>query len=155
MELIPSRVILHCSATPDYPDSSKKYDLFGAADIKQWHVNERGWSDIGYHFVIRRTGVIEQGRSIKIQGAHCLGQNRDSLGVCLIGTRWPTEEQIKSLIRLFRQVRRSFKIEASDWFGHYEFNSNKTCPGFSMHLFRELLQYGIKHEKAAVEKSKC
>lgn len=152
MSFKPTRVILHCAATPDYPDDSKKYDLFGAADIKVWHVKERGFSDIGYHYVVRRTGEIESGRPLDRKGAHTLHHNHDSIGVCWVGTRWPTLKQVKALIKLHRQINRSLNIPIGRWFGHNEFTKTKTCPGFSMHLFREFLSYGLKQEKRAMEK---
>ena len=55
------------------------------ATIKKWHVDERGWSDIGYHFVIRRNGLVEAGRDIKLSGAHARQVNGTSVGVCMVG----------------------------------------------------------------------
>ena len=52
-------IVIHCADTPDDRD----VDM---ATIKKWHVEERGWSDIGYHFVIRRNGLVEAGRDIKL-----------------------------------------------------------------------------------------
>lgn len=135
----PTRVFLHCAATPDYPEGDAKYDLFGAADIDAWH-KQRGFDEIGYHFVIRRTGEIEKGRSILKKGAHVKGCNFNSIGICYIGTRWPTKEQVKSIIKLYRKIYNSYKINYDNWYGHYEENKSKTCPGFSMHLFRELMR---------------
>jgi len=56
----------------------------GAKKIRQWH-KLRGWSDIGYHYVIRRDGRIELGRPIEQVGAHVKGHNSDSIGVCMVG----------------------------------------------------------------------
>ena len=140
MELKPKRVILHCAATPDYPDSSKKYDLYGAADIDVWH-KKNGWNGIGYHYVIRRTGEIEGGRPTDEVGAHCKGENHDSIGVCYVGTRWPTQEQVKALVRLYRKIKGEFGISYEDWYGHREFNRRKTCPGVSIELVRELFEF--------------
>lgn len=151
MSFKPTRVILHCAATPDYPEDSKRYDLFGATDIDAWH-KARGWSGCGYHFVIRRTGVIEKGRPLDRKGAHTRGHNHDSVGVCWVGTRWPTYRQVKAMIKLHRQIARSLKIPVTKWFGHNEFTKSKTCPGFSMHLFREFLKYGLKQKKKSLEK---
>ena len=44
-----------------------------------------GWSDIGYHFVIRRNGSVVKGRNIKDSGAHVAGHNADSIGICMVG----------------------------------------------------------------------
>jgi hypothetical protein len=141
----PKRVFLHCSATPDYPEESSRFDLFGAADIDAWH-RKRGWSEIGYHYVVRRPGTIEEGdRHWSEYGAHVKGENKDTLGVCYIGTRWPTQKQINSLIAVFTMIWRKFGIHSDNWFGHYEFDKRKTCPGISMHLIREVL--GLELER--------
>lgn len=73
-----NEIILHCSATPSTMD-------IGADTIRDWHVNGNGWSDIGYHIVIRRDGTIEDGRPINKIGSHCYGRNRHSIGICLVG----------------------------------------------------------------------
>ena len=56
----------------------------GATEIRQWHI-KRGWSDIGYAIVIRRDGRIEWGRHCDDVGAHVVGHNHHSIGVCMIG----------------------------------------------------------------------
>ena len=70
-------IVVHCSATRTGQD-------IGAADIDRWH-RDRGWSRIGYHFVIRLDGAVEAGRELDAVGAHCKGHNRVSVGVCLVG----------------------------------------------------------------------
>jgi N-acetyl-anhydromuramyl-L-alanine amidase AmpD len=71
-------IVVHCSATRAASD-------IGADEIRQWHVKDNGWSDIGYHAVIRRDGDIELGRHFDVAGAHVQGQNMRSVGVCLVG----------------------------------------------------------------------
>ena len=71
-------IVVHGSFTKPSMD-------IGAAEITDWHVNDNGWSDIGYHHVIRRNGVIEPGRDEATQGAHASNVNSHSLGVCLVG----------------------------------------------------------------------
>lgn len=70
-------IIIHCSATPCGTD-------FTAADIDRWH-RQRSFNGIGYHFVIRLDGTIEDGRPIGKPGAHCIGWNNRSIGICYIG----------------------------------------------------------------------
>jgi len=136
----PRRVILHCSDTPDFPYEIGDFDRYGATDIDSWH-RARGFDAIGYHFVVRRSGVIECGRDIDQIGAHCLGLNKDSIGVCYIGRKDPTRAQMRELLNLYVMIKRSRKIGFSDWLGHNESNRYKTCPGFSMSVFRELLRW--------------
>ena len=73
-----NRIILHCSATPEGEHISTE-------TIRDWHVNKRGWSDIGYHFVVLLDGTIEAGRPLDRVGAHTKGHNEDSIGICIVG----------------------------------------------------------------------
>lgn len=68
---------VHCAYTKPSQD-------IGAETIRQWH-KDKGWSDIGYHFVIRRDGTLETGREFHRQGAHVAGHNHNSVGICLVG----------------------------------------------------------------------
>lgn len=70
-------LVVHCSVTPEDMD-------IGAKEIKMWHV-QRGWLDIGYHYVIKRDGDVEKGRNDNSPGAHARGFNNKSLGICLVG----------------------------------------------------------------------
>jgi len=129
----PKRVILHCSATPD-----ARSGHVNAALIDEWH-KARGWSGIGYHYVVCRDGKIEVGRKEGSMGAHTKGHNRDTIGICYAGTQYPTAPQIESLIELYDEINSRHDISWKDWHGHYEF-TNKLCPGFSMNVFRTLLR---------------
>ena len=137
-------IILHCSATKENAD-------FSAADIKKWHL-QRGFKNIGYHYVIRLDGTVEAGRKEDEIGAHCLGHNKDSLGICYIGgldsngtpkdTR--TNEQKKSLVKLVLKLMKKYNISIENVRGHYEF-ANKVCPSFKIEKFRnELRQYEME-----------
>ncbi len=124
-------IIIHCSYTP------VSYDI-GASHIREWHTKERGWSDIGYHYIIKLDGTIELGRPIDKMGAHCRGHNRNSIAICYIGgmgidrKSWKdtrTQEQIKSLESLVNSLKTVFNISKVS--GHNEY-SNKTCPCFNV-----------------------
>jgi N-acetylmuramoyl-L-alanine amidase len=101
-------IVIHCSA------SLPKHDI-GVEEITQMHLN-RGWSDVGYHFIIKQDGTIEVGRPIESIGAHALGYNRNSVGVCYVGgldengkasdTR--TDEQIIALEELINDLLAQF-----------------------------------------------
>ncbi len=71
-------LVVHCAATK--PSMHVK-----ASTIRNWHVNERGWSDIGYHWFIRRNGFLEPGRDESLVGSHAKGFNSESIAVCLAG----------------------------------------------------------------------
>lgn len=122
-------IIVHCSATPEGKD-------FTVADIKRWHL-ARGFSDIGYHYVIYRDGSIHTGRDESIIGAHCTGHNTNSIGVCYIGgcvsngktpkdTR--TEAQKVSLLKLLSELKK--KYPEAKVYPHYKFAA-KACPSFN------------------------
>lgn len=116
------KLIVHCS------DTSNELDIT-VEEIRSWHL-ERGWKDIGYHYVIYRDGTIHLGRPVSEIGAHCRGHNRGSIGVCLIGKDEFTPEQFKSLKNLWRGLKNIFhdlRIK-----GHRDFTDLKTCPNFEV-----------------------
>ena len=140
MSFKPNKVVLHCSATKDYPLGHPKIDSVDAAIIRGWHVNENGWQDIGYHFVIKRSGGVEIGRKENVQGAHAYGLNSTSFGVCLIGNNHFTYNQIQALLKLYAYLYKHHKISWDHWKGHYEVSDRKSCPNVSMEVVRELLR---------------
>ena len=123
-------LIIHCSATRPGMD-------IGAKEIRNWHVNDNGWNDIGYHDVIRRDGTIEPGRDKAVAGAHCAGYNANSIGVCMVGgiddqgkaSANFTDKQWKALERYVRAFRAQHPKATVH--GHNEFSS-KSCPSFSV-----------------------
>ena len=126
-----NRIILHCAATREGKD-------FSVDTIREWHVNGRGWSDIGYHWVIRLDGSIEVGRPLEKSGAHTKGHNKDSVGVCYIGgcdadgkpkdTMNPEQEKAWRMIVLSLRTLYGNHITIH---GHNEF-ANKACPSFTV-----------------------
>tara|TARA_R110001606_G_scaffold79118_6_gene182835 strand:+ start:2719 stop:3117 length:399 start_codon:yes stop_codon:yes gene_type:complete len=123
------KIIIHCSATNEEQD-------FCARDIDRWH-KARGWSEIGYHFVIRLDGTLEIGRRLEVAGAHCFGYNKRSIGICYIGgcdengtpkdTR--TEKQKRALRSILGILNQDYPKATTH--GHNEF-SNKACPSFNV-----------------------
>ena len=124
-----NRIIIHMSYTTPSTD-------IGAPEIRQWHVGGNGWSDIGYHKVIRRDGTVEDGRPIEKSGAHTLGENADSIGICLVGGKHKsrdihdcnfTSAQWRALDRLCRDLLLEFgDLDIS---GHRDWAA-RGCPGF-------------------------
>ena len=123
-----NEIIVHCSATPE----GKDYTL---DTIRQWHL-QRGFSDIGYHYVIHLDGKVEERRDVNIAGAHCSGHNSKSIGICYIGgmtadgkkakdTRTDKQKTtLKSLLKTMRTLYPQAKIH-----GHRDFAA-KACPSF-------------------------
>lgn len=111
--------IIHCSDST-FGDVKK---------IREWH-QQRGWQDVGYHFIIRRDGEIELGRPLNEIGAHCKGKNRESIGTCLIGKKRFTEAQFNALKKLNTMLKSIFS--ELEIYAHNEFNAHKTCPNFDV-----------------------
>lgn len=123
-----NKIIVHCSATAEGKD-------FTTSQIRQWHL-ARGFSDIGYHWVIYRDGSAHKGRDESKVGAHCTGHNSHSIGVCYIGGctadgRTPkdtrTEAQKVTLLRLLKELKSRYPRATIH--GHREY-ANKACPSF-------------------------
>lgn len=123
-------IVVHCAATKPSMDTS-------AADIDRWH-RERGWLKIGYHFVVRRNGEIEEGRHIEEVGAHASGYNSSSVSVCLIGGLSEdgkssennfTEEQWESFGAVIDTLTNRYPN--AKVIGHNDI-SKKDCPTFNV-----------------------
>ncbi|WP_244944586.1 N-acetylmuramoyl-L-alanine amidase [Mitsuokella multacida] len=107
-----------------------------AETIHQWHL-ANGWAGIGYHFVIRKDGSIEQGRPMDTVGAHCYGENDHTVGVNLVGNfedYVPEDAQVASAKRLLAALCRNygFAPSGSTIFGHRDFNAT-ACPGQNLY----------------------
>jgi N-acetylmuramoyl-L-alanine amidase len=134
-------LVVHCTATRE----GQNIDV---NTIRRWHTS-KGWSDIGYHYVIYLDGSIHEGRTVSKVGAHVRGFNKHSIGITYVGgvsrnlapkdTR--TAAQKKSLVHLLKELKKHHpraKIQ-----GHRDFspdrNNNgiiepfewmKACPSF-------------------------
>ncbi|VTQ55199.1 N-acetylmuramoyl-L-alanine amidase [Clostridium perfringens] len=102
-------------------------------DIDRWHKGN-GWSGIGYHYFIRKDGSVWTGRPENAKGAHTIGQNSSSIGICLEGTLMrekPTRAQLNSLLSLIADIKdRRGNLPV---YGHKDFN-NTDCPGINFPL---------------------
>lgn len=115
-------LIVHCSDSPN----DREID---AATIHLWH-KERGFDGIGYHYVIRRNGILENGRPHYWKGAHAKKVNSESLGICLVGRDEFTPEQYGSLRMLLQKLK--YDYPDAEIAGHYEYDDYKTCPNFDV-----------------------
>ena len=124
------KIIIHCSDTPEGRATT-------VADLRLWHL-KRGFNDIGYHYVIYINGEVHAGRPLDKIGAHCLGHNNHSIGICYIGGRAKanggpkdtrTQAQLIALARLIAELRDRFPNATVH--GHNEF-ANKSCPCFDV-----------------------
>ena len=123
------KIILHCTATPEGREVT-------VADVTAWH-KERGFRTIGYHYLVYLDGTVVRGRREEEIGAHCLGQNAGSIGVCYVGgldsrgnpkdTR--TAAQRVALRNLVEGLQRRYP--QATLHGHNEFAA-KACPCFKI-----------------------
>lgn len=123
------RVFLHCSASdrPAHDD---------VAVMREWHL-ARGWSDVGYHFFIKKDGEVQDGRGLEVTPAAQGGHNTGSIAVCLHGLAVEnfTEAQYRSVIALCNEIHQAYEEDAVTFHGHCEVSS-KACPVFP---YREVL----------------
>lgn len=120
-------IVVHCTATEEGKD-------YSVAEIRRWHL-KRGFSDIGYHYLIGIDGKVHEGRNVNISGAHTAGYNAHSIGVCYVGgldknhkakdTRTPAQKA--SLLRLLTDLKKIYPKATIH--GHREY-ANKACPCF-------------------------
>jgi N-acetylmuramoyl-L-alanine amidase len=128
-----NKIIVHCTATPE----GRKVSV---EEIDSWH-KQRGWSQIGYHYVVQLDGTINPGRPITITGAHVKGHNKGSIGITYVGGveskrgedgKWiakdtRTEAQKDSLEYLVGYLCASYP--GAEVYGHCDFSS-KACPSY-------------------------
>jgi N-acetyl-anhydromuramyl-L-alanine amidase AmpD len=131
-----TEVILHCADTrPDWMMGRPLVEK--VAEIRRWHVQQRGWRDIGYHWLIDRDGAVAPGRKETEIGAHVEGHNRGTIGICLIGgygasaddpfAKNFTGAQAATLKRVVGEIRGRTAIQKVS--GHNDYSA-KACPGF-------------------------
>lgn len=136
-------IVLHCSATRAVQD-------VGVKEIRKWHQSQ-GWSDIGYHFVIRRDGRVETGRRVDAIGSHVQGHNTNSVGICLVGglnnKTWKpennfTKQQWAALERLVRVLTK--KYPSARILGHRDFPGvQKACPCFDARAWARKMKFPV------------
>ncbi len=122
-------LVVHCTATPEGRPHT-------VADIRSWH-KAKGWSDIGYHYVIYLDGSVHPGRPVEKIGAHVVGHNTGSIGIVYVGgtdakgrskdTR--TVAQKASLRKLLMELASKYKVKRI--LGHHDLFAGKDCPCFA------------------------
>ncbi len=127
------KIIVHCSASDHVAD---------VESIRHLH-KLRGFSDIGYHWVFTPKGEIQKGRDMSLQGAHCYGQNEESIGLCLGGVKNFPIIQLEEMKYMIVDLILSYGLNWSDVFCHNEFTNNKTCPNFPGDILRAYIKGGM------------
>ncbi len=122
------KIIVHCTATPEGRDVSVE-------ELDRWH-RQRGFRCVGYHYVVGLDGTVREGRSVHEVGAHCLGQNTDSIGVAYVGGlaadgKTPADTRTCGQKAALRElvIRLKKDYPGVTVHSHYEFAA-KACPCF-------------------------
>lgn len=108
-----------------------------AAEINKWH-QANGWTCIGYHYVIRKDGTVEQGRPHWTIGAHCVGENYHTIGIHFSGdfmeNRHPTDAQLVSGAKLIANICTDYgiPIDSDHIKGHKDYMAT-SCPGDNLY----------------------
>ena len=133
-----SEIIIHCTATQPNWLALRKTS-YKVAEVRRWHVDDRGWSDIGYHFLIDRDGTVAKGRPIEKVGAHTQGRNTGTIGIALFGGHGSaatdrfrdhfTPAQDMALRVLIAALGAKYGALALS--GHNQWAA-KACPGFNV-----------------------
>ena len=130
-------IVIHCTATT----GDRRGDV-SADEVRRWHTSPpRNWSDIGYHFLIRRDGSLEPGRDLDRPGAHVRGMNKTTIGIVYTGGICPyegepmdtrTDEQKETLFDLLIALKKVFP-DIRRVSGHRDHPGvRKSCPCFDV-----------------------
>jgi hypothetical protein len=139
-----TRIILHCSASKN----NQRWDI---KDIEKEHI-KRGFSRIGYHIIIQPDGEVQLGRPLNEMGAHCEGENSDSIGICLIGNDKFTDAQFRALRYQLDGLFQTTQLMPWRIYCHHQFSSamkqGKTCPNIEP---QQILSWYLVFNNKAIE----
>lgn len=133
-------IIIHHSVTPiEFPVDG----------IRQYHIAQRGYKDIAYHYLIKKLGSAYEvvvGRPINMAGAHCIGRNSDSIGICVVGNyeeEAPEQRAMVTLISFCASLCDQHKIPFEHIYPHNHF-AKTACPG--KHIDVERIRCAVASE---------
>ena len=133
----PWRITVHHGATL-FTSSSNAAVSSELRDLQRFHQKDRGWADLGYHFLIDPAGRVWEGRSLRYQGAHAGDSelNRGNIGICLLGNfsaqpLMPVQQQ--ALEDTLRRLQSWFGVPTARVYTHGEIRPTATeCPGTAL-----------------------
>jgi len=128
-----TRIFVHHTVTPR-SSSDKYYQGDVCERIRKLHL-ARGFSDIGYHYIVTGEGRILLGRDVREIGAHVQGSNFDSIGVSCLGTftvggdvMVVGDAQYSALCDILAYLCRRYSLHPRQIFGHRDAQKTE-CPG--------------------------
>lgn len=113
-----NEIILHCTDTRTNATVEA---------IRNYHIKQNGWLDIGYHYLLDVNGKWHVGRNIEQIGAHCKGHNNGTIGIAYIG-KTPTDNEVIQLAHVCNFLIACYGIKKISRHCIY---ANKTCPNFT------------------------
>lgn len=133
-ELKKTKFAIHHSAS----NAAPAYNI--VKNIQHAHINDKKWSDIGYHFLIDIEGNCFEGRELCFQGAHVEGNNKENIGICFLGCfdehennfHQPQEVMFDKAAELIGVLSRKFSIiiDENSVRAHCKYkNAHTICPG--------------------------
>ncbi|MDX2147852.1 MAG: peptidoglycan recognition family protein [Planctomycetota bacterium] len=131
-----SRITIHHDAIPSTGLRTSTDSVSRLNSVRSSHL-QRGWADIGYHFVIDPTGRVWEGRPLSLQGAHVSDNNEHNLGIMLMGNfdrHAPTAAQLASLDAFVVSQMRSYRVPLARVFTHQEIKPT-ACPGRNLQRY--------------------
>lgn len=124
------RITLHHEGWQPFTATSQIASAQRIETLRNSHTN-RGWADIGYHYIVDRAGRVWEGRPASYQGAHVGGNNENNLGVMLLGNfeeQSPSDVQVATMRDLVQLLRRRHNVPESAIHTHRELGAT-ACPG--------------------------
>lgn len=133
------KIVIHCSSSDNKRDDVSVMRFLHTRPIDErckWNeetVNCFGFDDIAYHYIIKKNGYLHRGRDIDTKGAHCYGENHDSIGICLLGEYDFKPMQMLATARLVWSLCKAYGLDPYNHvYPHNKFNRLKTCPNFDI-----------------------
>ncbi len=124
------RITVHHDGLPPVTLRGRQ-DVADRIDLIRRSHQQRGWGDIGYHFVVDPEGRLWEGRPLAYQGAHVGATNEGNLGVLCLGNfeiQHPTGAQLSALDGFLIQQMRGYGVTARALHTHREL-APTACPG--------------------------
>lgn len=141
-------IVIHHVAIPSGDYSAEK--------IHQYHKSHNGWAGIGYHYVIRRNGLIQRGRPLAVVGAQASGENLHSIGICMAGNfdqEKVEKDQYQSLVKLVANLVELYNLPLSgEIVGHRDYNDT-SCPGDNLYELLPRLRQDVRAQVRADQKA--
>lgn len=126
-----SRITVHHEGWQPVWYTDQRVTAARIEEIRATHVRDRGWGDIGYHYIVDRAGRVWEGRDIRYQGAHVSQHNEQNIGVMCLGNfeqQSPSDAQLNGLTRTLQALTRQHRIAPGRVYTHRELMPT-ACPG--------------------------